>query len=405
MGKKNYDPFNNRYDYEVNVKCNLEFHEGQPFTGIVKTPNREFVVVNGYKHGWFREYTQIKTIYCSFSFNLLNGYYLEISETGISKFKIYDLGIILESIEFDEDSTSFYFQKIPFGELYESWIDKKFKEETYKQCLNLIENNLDYNHIPDALALALKKDYNLSESEAYKKSLIYFRLKNEKLNFLQKDIDLLPYYAIQDQMKELVDRTTTLNFSDELLIAGADVAYDEKNQQVIGGIVVLDGKMKVIESSTYQMEISFPYIPGLFSFREAPAILKAFDSLKNKPDVLIVNGHGIAHPKNFGLACHIGVELNIPTIGCAKTKLVGSFDREKLGSNRGDYEQLFLDDEEIGVGLRTQDNIKPIYVSIGHKIDLKTSISLVLKMCTKYRFPETTRAADSLVNSAIKRQS
>ena len=140
----------------------------------------------------------------------------------------------------------------------------------------------------------------------------------------------------------------------------------------------------------------------MFSFREIPPILEAYKKLEIKPDLIVCDAQGIAHPKNMGMASHLGLELDIPTIGCAKKRLVGVYDKSKLGQKRGSTENLVWDSEIVGVALRTQDNIKPMFVSIGHKISLETAIKWVLKLCSQYRQPETTRQADQLVNQLLK---
>jgi len=182
-----------------------------------------------------------------------------------------------------------------------------------------------------------------------------------------------------------------------------DVAYNEQENRMVGAIVILDAdSLEVVEKASHEMEITFPYVPGLFSFREIPPILEAHKKLKIKPDLIVCDAQGIAHPKNMGMASHLGLELAIPTIGCAKKRLVGVYDKSKLDQKRGAIEHLIWGSEIVGVALRTQDNIKPMFVSIGHKICLETAIKWVLKLCSKYRQPETTRQADQLVNQLMK---
>lgn len=172
---------------------------------------------------------------------------------------------------------------------------------------------------------------------------------------------------------------------------------------MIGAIVVLNAQThEVIEQTFHEMEITFPYIPGLFSFREIPPLIEAFKKLTIKPDLIVCDAQGIAHPKGVGMATHLGIELNIPTIGCAKKRLVGSYDKTLLGLKRGDTQELIYNNVLVGKTLRTQDNTNPMYVSIGHKISLETAIDWVLKLTPDYRLPETTRQADHLVNSLLK---
>ncbi|WP_252371584.1 deoxyribonuclease V [Pseudoalteromonas phenolica] len=184
-------------------------------------------------------------------------------------------------------------------------------------------------------------------------------------------------------------------------VAGVDVAYHEQSNQVVGAISVLDADtLELLETQVSIEEISFPYVPGLFSFRELPPLLNAFAKLTIKPDLIVCDGHGIAHPRRFGLACHLGVKLNLPTIGCAKTKLIGDF--LPVEQARGQMSDLLINEDVVGKVLRTQHNVKPVFVSIGHKISLDTAAEWVLKLSPKYRLPETTRQADQLVNKTLK---
>ncbi|HEU0185192.1 MAG TPA: deoxyribonuclease V [Blastocatellia bacterium] len=180
-------------------------------------------------------------------------------------------------------------------------------------------------------------------------------------------------------------------------IAGADVSFNKYSDTVYAGIVVLSlPDLRVIESAGVRRIEKFPYIPGLLSFREAPSLLEVWEKLKTKPDVLMLDGQGIAHPRRFGIACHVGVLLDWPTIGCAKSILVGKYG--ELGLEAGSQSPLVDKGEEVGVALRTKNKVAPVYVSPGHLIDLDSSIDLVLRSITKYRLPETTRQAHLLVN-------
>ena len=215
----------------------------------------------------------------------------------------------------------------------------------------------------------------------------------------QQHFDELLFIAKQEKLAKSVKIHN--EFNDINTIAGVDVAYNEQSSEVVGAITVLNADtLEVLEVQTSIEPISFPYIPGLFSFRELPPLLSAFNKLTTVPDLIVCDGHGLAHPRRFGLACHLGVTLDIPTIGCGKSKLLGEF--KELAKHRGATSDLIDDDEIIGKVLRTQDNIKPVYVSIGHKVSLDTAVKWVLKLASKYRLPETTRQADQLVNSTLK---
>ncbi|MCX4026398.1 deoxyribonuclease V [Endozoicomonas sp. SM1973] len=189
-------------------------------------------------------------------------------------------------------------------------------------------------------------------------------------------------------------------FSEIHYVAGVDVAYEKHSNQLIAAVVVLNAStLQIVETATASGFAQFPYIPGLFSFRELPPLIKALEKLSMEPDLIICDGQGIAHPRRFGLACHLGVLYNIPTIGCGKTRLIG--EAGTIERVRGSCAELIDNEEVIGCVLRTQSDVKPIYVSIGHRVCLATACEWILKLSPKYRLPETTRQADQLVNKLM----
>ncbi len=180
-------------------------------------------------------------------------------------------------------------------------------------------------------------------------------------------------------------------------IAGADISYSKNSNIFFAVVVILDfPTMEIIEQASYSKTVDFPYIPGLLTFREGPVLLKAFRGLSFSPDVIIFDGHGIAHPRGIGLASHMGLFLNIPSIGCAKTRLVGSYD--EVGNEPGNFSPLVYNGETRGAVLRTKKNVKPVFVSQGHKIGLERAIDITLSSCRGYRLPEPTRKAHLAVN-------
>ncbi|MBO0859269.1 MAG: deoxyribonuclease V [Chloracidobacterium sp.] len=180
-------------------------------------------------------------------------------------------------------------------------------------------------------------------------------------------------------------------------IAGADVSFNRFSKTIYAGIVVLSlPDLRIIETASVRSVAKFPYVPGLLSFRETPPLLEAWEKLKTKPDVLILDGHGLAHPRRFGFVCHVGVLLDWPTIGCAKSILVGKYG--DLGLEAGSHAPLIDKGEQVGVALRTKNKVAPVYVSPGHLTDLDSAVDMVLRATTKYRLPETTRQAHLLVN-------
>jgi deoxyribonuclease V len=202
------------------------------------------------------------------------------------------------------------------------------------------------------------------------------------------------------------------------VVAGLDCAFSKDERTIFATAVVIGlPDFEVIETTTAARKVNFPYIPGLLSFREAPACIEAIEKLNATPDVFIIDGQGFAHPRRFGIASHIGVLVNKPTIGCAKSRLTGSF--VEPGRRKGSFSPLVdvarpsyrslrgqdaRDTETIGAVLRTRADVKPVFVSVGHKCTLQDAINIVLKCTTRYRLPEPSRLAHQLV-SGIKLES
>jgi deoxyribonuclease V len=194
--------------------------------------------------------------------------------------------------------------------------------------------------------------------------------------------------ALQDELRERVVRER--DFGPLRLVAGVDISV--KDDRAWAAVVVLAWpKLEVVERRTATRALEFPYVPGLLSFRELPSIFEAYAALEREPELLFVDGHGLAHPRRFGIACHLGLALDKPSIGCGKSILVGKH-REPL-RKRGSRRALVHDGETIGCALRTRDGVNPVYVSIGHRIDLETAVRLVLRASPRYRVPEPVRQA------------
>ena len=184
-------------------------------------------------------------------------------------------------------------------------------------------------------------------------------------------------------------------------IAGVDISVEKAQGVAIGAVVVLSyPELEVVETKVVQDRLEFPYIPGLLSFRESPLTLMACEELSITPDLILVDGQGVAHPRRFGLACHLGLFLDTPTIGCAKSLLCGS--HVMPGIEPGSYEEVIDKGETIGVALRTKRGVKPVYTSIGHKVDLQAAIHWVLECCRGYRLPEPTRFAHLAAGGNLK---
>lgn len=180
-------------------------------------------------------------------------------------------------------------------------------------------------------------------------------------------------------------------------VAGADISFNKYSETVYAGVVVLQlPELVEVDRSLVVSKATFPYIPGLLSFREIPSLLEAWETLRHKPDVVIMDGQGIAHPRRLGIASHFGLLTNVPTVGCAKSLLVGKY--AGLGNQPGDTAPIIDRSETVGFALRTKTNVQPVFVSPGHRITFDESLRLVLRCITKYRLPETTRLAHNLVN-------
>jgi len=207
--------------------------------------------------------------------------------------------------------------------------------------------------------------------------------------------------AIQTELAEQVSRTGDVH---PRLIAGVDVSVNRWAKTGTGAVVVLSyPELEIVAVEVVTDRIGFPYVPGLLSFREAPLILAASEKLTVTPDLFIVDGQGLAHPRRIGLASHLGLFLDTPTIGCAKSRLSGI--HVVPDDQAGSFTELTDKDEIIGAVLRTRTRIKPVYVSIGHRISLQSAINWVLACCGGYRLPEPTRLAHQAAGGNLKVES
>ncbi|MHB1293378.1 MAG: deoxyribonuclease V [Anaerolineae bacterium] len=209
--------------------------------------------------------------------------------------------------------------------------------------------------------------------------------------------DLTPEEArdLQIKLRQHVNLTNSLG--PVRLVGGIDVGLH--GDVARAAVVVLSfPELALVEHVTTERAVTFPYVPGLLSFREAPVILDALARIKSTPDVLIFDGQGYAHPRRMGIATHVGILLDHPTIGCAKSRLWGRY--EQPGPERGAYSWLTADNETIGAVLRTRNNVRPLFISAGHRVDLATAIDLVLRCGTRYRLPEPTRWAHRLASGS-----
>lgn len=212
--------------------------------------------------------------------------------------------------------------------------------------------------------------------------------------------DVTPAEArqIQEEVRSRVSRRNGPELRKLRYVAGVDCAL--RNNHAIAAIPVLKfDTLELVDLAVAEAPLTFPYVPGLLTFRECPAILAAMQLLKVQPDLVMVDGQGIAHPRRIGIAAHLGVLLDKPTIGCAKSRLIGMHNEPHREA--GYYTDLWDGDDLIGGVLRTRSDVNPLYVSIGHKIDLQTSLNLVLECCAGWRLPEPTRLAHRAAGGSL----
>lgn len=237
----------------------------------------------------------------------------------------------------------------------------------------------------------------------------YQKQMNEKFSAGLKDSDPLLWpesldmaRAIQENMRHKV--VTADDFGPVRTIAGVDVGYDMERNLGRASIVVLDARtLEPVGSVQAYLTPGFPSVPGFLSFREIPVILRALACLPEKPDLLMVDGQGIAHPRRFGIACHLGVETGLPSIGVAKSLLTGRYEEPDFVKGATSVLLDRKSDEQIGMVLRSKDEVNPLFVSPGHRISHDTAVRIVMQCLTKYRLPEPTRLADKF-SKTIKEQ-
>ncbi len=200
---------------------------------------------------------------------------------------------------------------------------------------------------------------------------------------------------LQEKLKKKI--ILKKSFSKVKRIAGTDISFSKGSNRTYTAVIIFSfPELEILEEEHTIGSLSFPYIPGLLTFREGPLLIEVFKKIKIEPDVVIFDGQGIAHSRRLGLATHMGILLDKPTIGCAKSRLIGTYQEPKR--EKGSYSLLKDDGEVIGAVLRTRKNVSPVFISPGHRIDLKSSIEIILKCLRGYRLPEPTRQAHILVN-------
>ncbi|MEW6555382.1 MAG: deoxyribonuclease V [Actinomycetota bacterium] len=216
------------------------------------------------------------------------------------------------------------------------------------------------------------------------------------------DVSVAEARVIQEGLRREVREEPLLDPAAVRTVAGTDISYLRESRLALGAVVLMSfPRLEVLEVHTSVLRVEFPYVPGLLSFRELPALLPALEALGRKPDLILADGHGLAHPRGFGLASHLGVLTGIPTVGCAKSRLVG--EAAEPGPEVGDWEPLIYQERAVGAVLRTRRGVKPLYISVGHLVDLPTSLRMVLSCLRGVRLPEPQRRAHATAGQ-LKRE-
>jgi len=214
------------------------------------------------------------------------------------------------------------------------------------------------------------------------------------------DVSYEEAVSIQNELREKII-ISPLTLKSVGTVAGADVSFDRPTNTMHAAVAIFSfPSLEPVEHAVAREKATFPYIPGLLSFREAPIVAKAFEKLSRSPDVLICDGQGVAHPRGVGLASHLGLLFDVPSIGCAKSRLCG--EHGTVGPEVGESAPLKLSGRTVGAVLRTRKSVKPVFVSAGHLADLPGAVRMVLGCCTGFRLPEPTRRAHQLVTAARK---
>ncbi len=244
--------------------------------------------------------------------------------------------------------------------------------------------------------MSLAKIWRLKLSRRFPVAII----RVVKVNSLHSwQVSTAEAFDIQLRLASQVSRSNEV--TSPKFVAGVDISVDRERGTATGAVVVLDyPQLGLVETKVVSGRVDFPYVPGLLSFREAPLTLATFQQLSVTPDLVLVDGQGIAHPRRLGLASHLGLFLDTPTIGCAKSRLCGS--HRVPDEEAGSYAELVDRGETIGAALRTRPGASPIYVSIGHRVDLEAAIYWVLECCRGYRLPEPTRLAHLAAGGNLK---
>jgi deoxyinosine 3'endonuclease (endonuclease V) len=402
----NYYVQKSNYNLVVDDKNNYKHFEGKLFTGITKEISGENYDKTTYNNGIYHGVSYYCSKDCaSLSIYIYNQLRLSFQ---VSKFlpERYDerirYNLCYNFVNIDEIS-------VEDGKRF-TIENHKFKRDelNYSKLIDRNKNIIEEFHSYDKLgSIDLDTFVDTSGEEnwaRYAKTIFVYMVQKDMQKYLGHTIEDTFMGKFVKQEEQIAKTIKEDNLPSVIKrIAGVSVAYNEITQKMVSAIVVIDTETQEIVDQVFyeEPEDIIMHIPDLFAFNEVPCVLKAFEKLTIKPELIFCDGHGIEHPKNVGLATHLGIELDIPTIGCPTKRLVGYYDKEALGNYRGDVQDLVYDDKIVGQALRTQENTKPIYVSIGHKICLETARDWILKMTQNTRIPAVVQEAIKITKQIL----
>ncbi|MCV9931839.1 endonuclease V [Flavobacterium sp. LS1R47] len=419
MNEKKYYPNKSKQVFIDRLSTSdYGMYNDEPFTGIIETISPEEYIretfVNRKLHGVVFNISEeffsiIVYIYnqSRYTFHI----YKNSSKTFPDKlYTVYDLDtldLIMDYKILDDTSKRLHYEGYSFTREDLDY-DKKIKDNS-----DVVKNYEDTKDVFTRLDLFVHtywdNPFNLTKElnrERAGKTLYGYLVQEsmkETLGYTVPD-DFMEKYVLQNELAEKIVEQDDIPDSIKY-IGGISVAYNDIDQKMVSAIVVMNIEtQEIVDQAFYESEDVTLHIPDLFAYNEVPVVLKAFEKLNIKPHLIFCDGHGIEHPKNMGLATHLGIELNIPTIGCPKKRLVGYYDKATLGNSRGDTQELLFDDKIVGKALRTLENNNPLYVSIGHKISLETAVNWVLKMTINTRVPFIVQEAINITEQLMPKR-
>lgn len=355
-------------------------------------------MVNGKNYGFcrsvFKNYSHIAMSYLGEP----NGYEISYRKNTVV-FSVYDMGVELECVVYESSNPAR--RGCDYIDLDRSCLDVNSIILENKEIVNRITALSKVDGWSDLIDVVTLK-YADEEKKRLARLVTWAYQRRQRINagVYKGKNDIVPYYVLQKEQKKQIIKTDnipkTINY-----IASVGVAFDELSLKMVGAIVIFDAHtLYVVDKSYQEVEITFPYLPKFYSFHEVPPLVDAYQKLSFKPDLIICTGHGMNHPMGVGVASHLGLELDIPTIAWSSNRLVGDF--ETIKYKRGKKTPLLLGQKEVGKVLCTQNNEPPIFVSIGHRISIETACDWILKLCSKCRTPEISIEVKSLIDNVLR---